>query len=359
MHDIHLRLRHVFVPMLLATITMIAMSSAHAQDRYRVRYLASSDGATPNTIVNPELVDAWGLAFDPYGFAYVAAPGSRRVVRLDGAGNAQPPSISTLGPGLQETVPVGITFNGSGNFQTHSSGGATGPSRMLITAEDGGLHGWNPDVDPAHAMRVYRSTAFPTLTGVALSGCCGRQLLYAAPPNWRTIVIETNYRRNPMPEGAFYDPEIAQDFYGPYNVQAIAGNLYVAYAQRTATRRVAPGFGSVVVFSPTGVLIRRIATTGALNSPWGMAMAPADFGAYSNKLLVGNTGDGRINVYDPTTSQFLGPLLDANGQPIVIDGLHALAFGNGVANQPVNALYFTAGPGNGERGLYGRIDVIH
>jgi uncharacterized protein (TIGR03118 family) len=89
-----------------------------------------------------------------------------------------------------------------------------------------------------------------------------------------------------------------------------------------------------------------------------MAIAPADFGAYSHKLLVGNTGDGRINVYDPTTSQFLGALLDSNGQPIVIDGIHALQFGNGMAGQPVNTLFFTAGPANGTRGLYGRIDRI-
>lgn len=354
MRNGHIPLCRAFAWMLFA---MLVFPLAHAQDRYRVRALVSSDGAA-NTVVNPDLVDPWGLAFDPYGFAYVAAPGSRKVLRLDGMGNPQPPSISTSVMGLGETAPVGIVFNGSANFQTRNAEGATGPSRMLITTEDGGVHGWNPVVDPGHATRLYKSNSFPILMGAALSGCCGRQLLYAAPPTWRTIVFETDYRRNPMPEGAFYDPQIAQDYYGPYNVQAIAGNLYVAYAQRTLSRRIGPGFGSIVVFSPTGVLIRRIATGGALSSPWGLAMAPADFGAYSNKLLVGNTGDGRINVYDPTTGQHLGALLDANGQAIVIEGLHALQFGNGVANQPVNTLFFTAGPANGARGVYGRIDLI-
>jgi len=217
MRNVHIRACLAFAWMLLA---MLLASGVQAQDRYRVRHLVSSDGAG-NTLVNPELIDPWGLAFDPYGFAYVAAPGSRKVLRLDGMGNPQAPSISTWVSGLGETAPVGIVFNGSANFATRNADGVTGPSRMLITTEDGGLHGWNPDVDPGHATRVYKSNAFPILMGAALSGCCGRQLLYAAPPTWRTIVFETNYRRNPMPEGAFYDPQIAQDFYGPYNVQRL------------------------------------------------------------------------------------------------------------------------------------------
>lgn len=352
MCGIQVRARGVFV---LALLALVTLATAHAQDRYRVRYLASSDGATANTIVNPELVDPWGLAFDPYGFAYVAAPGSGRVVRLDGAGVSKPPSISVSISAWGEQAPIALTFNGSENFHTYGYEGGSGPSRMLITTERGSLHGWNPDVDPDHAVSVYQST-MDMLMGVATSGCCGRQLLYLAPA-WRTVVLETDYRRNPMPEGAFYDPQIPSGL-TTYNVQAISGNLYVAYAQRTHTRHASPGGGAVVVFSPTGVLIRRIATLGALNAPWGMAMAPADFGAYSHKLLVGNTGDGRINVYDPTTSQFLGTLLDSNGQQIVIDGLHALQFGNGIAGQPVNTLFFTAGPANGMRGLYGRIDRI-
>jgi uncharacterized protein (TIGR03118 family) len=115
--------------------------------------------------------------------------------------------------------------------------------------------------------------------------------------------------------------------------------------------------GFINVFDPNGNLIRRLVSHGQLNSPWGMALAPAGFGKFSGRLLVGNFGDGMIHAYDFATGDFVGTLKDTGRRPIRIDGLWGLAFGNGFANQPVNALFFAAGPGDEKQGLYGRIDV--
>ncbi|MBC7988286.1 MAG: TIGR03118 family protein [Luteimonas sp.] len=340
-----------------AVLVALAIAPAFAQNRYRVTNLVS-DGSIPGTKVDPNLVDPWGLAFDPYGYAWVASPASGAITRYDGNGNFQPPVIRTSGP--NSGVPVGLAFNGSQNYPTVNASGKTGPSRFMITTEAGSLHGWNGSVDPDTAFQRYASIYIPTYTGIAFSGCCGRQLLYVVWPAWRIIVFESNFRRTTMPEGAFYDAGAEGANLFSYNIQAIGGNLYITYANHDSGRRAIPGAGSglVNVFTPSGRFIRRIVTGGPLNAPWGMALAPAEFGIHSNRLLVGNTGDGRINVFDPTTGQHHGALLDSAGNPIVIDGLHSLQFGNGVANQSVNTLYFTAGPSNGTRGLYGRIDLI-
>jgi uncharacterized protein (TIGR03118 family) len=113
----------------------------------------------------------------------------------------------------------------------------------------------------------------------------------------------------------------------------------------------------VDVYDTVGVLIRRLVTGGPLNAPWGLALAPADFGTFGNALLVGNFGDGRINAFDPNTGAFLGTLADPNGMPIVVDGLWGMAFGNGLNNQPANTLFVATGPDDESHGLYARIDM--
>jgi uncharacterized protein (TIGR03118 family) len=111
------------------------------------------------------------------------------------------------------------------------------------------------------------------------------------------------------------------------------------------------------VYDTAGNMIRRVAAGGALNAPWGLAVAPANFGDFSNALLVANFGDGKINAYNPATGAFIGTLAKSDKTPIVIDGLWGIAFGNGVNGQPTNTLFYTAGPGNEAHGAYGRIDL--
>src|SRR5262249_50685320 len=139
------------------------------------------------------------------------------------------------------------------------------------------------------------------------------------------------------------------------------GNLYVTYAKQDANRVDdvrGMGLGFVDVFDTNGNLIHRVATRGPLNAPWGVALAPADFGKFSNRLLVSNFGDGTINAYDPATGEFLGQMQTANGQALRIANVWGLSFGNGLLSQPTNSLFFTSGPGEEQHGLYGRIDAI-
>jgi uncharacterized protein (TIGR03118 family) len=134
----------------------------------------------------------------------------------------------------------------------------------------------------------------------------------------------------------------------------------VTYAKQVAgsdDEAHGPGLGVVDVFDPNGNLLSRVATHGSLNAPWGIAMAPAGFGRYSNALLIGNFGDGTINAYDPKNYSPMGQLRGADHKAISIDGLWGIAFGNGFANQPVNTLFFAAGPDDEAHGLYGRLDV--
>jgi uncharacterized protein (TIGR03118 family) len=196
--------------------------------------------------------------------------------------------------------------------------------------------------------------------GLAIASFSGANYIYAADfRNARVDVYNASFQKVSLPGGNFSDPTLPAG-YGPFGIQAIGGKIYVSFAKKGASgpdEVHGMGLGYIDVFDSSGAMIRRLVSNGALNAPWGMAMAPASFGTFSGMLLVGNFGDGRINAYDPNTGASMGTLNSASGAPIVIDGLWALAFGNGVSNQPTNTLFYTAGPGDEMHGLYGRIDL--
>ena len=159
--------------------------------------------------------------------------------------------------------------------------------------------------------------------------------------------------------GAFTDPNLPAG-YAPFGIQTLAGSVYVAYAlqDEEGEEEVAgPGLGVVDKYDFDGHLIARVATGGALNAPWGLALAPAGFGRFSGKLLVGNFGNGRINVFDPVTFEPKGHLKGTDGKAIVIDGLWGIAFGNNGMAGPATTLFFAAGPEDEEHGLFGRLDA--
>jgi uncharacterized protein (TIGR03118 family) len=159
--------------------------------------------------------------------------------------------------------------------------------------------------------------------------------------------------------GSFTGPNLPSDF-APFGIRDINGKLYVTYAKQkpgTHDDDSGPGNGFVDVFDENGNFSQRLASNGTLNSPWGLAIAPADFGPFSNALLVGNFGDGRINAFDPTSGNFLGQLKDSNDNLIEIDGLWALTFGNGDNTGNTNELFFTAGPNDEANGLFGKLTV--
>src|SRR5262249_927746 len=179
-------------------------------------------------------------------------------------------------------------------------------------------------------------------------------VLYAANAGLGRIdVFDQNFKAASVP-GGFTDPNLPAGV-RPYNITNIDGSLYVTYTGPT---------GVVDLFDPDGNLTRRLATGGTLHNPWGIALAPGDFGPFSSGVVVGNfnfgnpaNGPGTISAFDPTTGQFLGLLKDTEGNPIRIDGLWSLMFGNGASGGAKNALYFTAGIQNEKHGLFGAITV--
>jgi uncharacterized protein (TIGR03118 family) len=342
-------------------LALSAAPAAFGSDFYQQRYLVSDTSTIKAENTDPNLVNAWGLAFNPYAVAWVADNGTGKATLYDGNGKPQPLVVTIPGARGMDGNPTGTAFYGGTEFVV-KKGQNSGPSRFLFASEDGGIAAWSPMVDLNRAVRVIdRSGAQAIYKGIALSGSGNRALLYATDfHNGRVDVFDAEFKPVTLPGTPFHDPHTPSG-YGPFGIQAINGDLYVSYARQDADREddvKGAGFGFVSVFAPDGRFLRRFASGGALNAPWGMTLAPASFGQFSNRLLVGNFGDGRINAYDLASGRWLGQLKGSNHQPIQVDGLWGIAFGNGLHEQPVDTLFFTAGPADESHGLYGRLDVI-
>jgi uncharacterized protein (TIGR03118 family) len=324
---------------------------------YTVRNLVSDGGGTPN--VDPHLVNGWGIAFNPRGFVWVANNETSTSTLYDGNGVPQSLVVSIPAGQAGEAKPTGIVFNGSGDFVV-SMGGKSGPARFIFAGQAGTLAAWSPGVNLTSAVTVYDGGAEEkAYTGLALAQLRGANHLYAADFHHRRIdVFDAGFQPVTVP-GGFVDPNLPAG-YAPFNIQAIGDRLYVAYAKQDEEGEdevPGPGLGLLDVFDTAGTLIGRLVSPGGpLNAPWGIALAPAGFGPFSGALLVGNFGDGLIHAFEPHSGAQRGTLRMAGGEPIRIDGLWGIAFGNGLNDQPTDTLFFAAGPDDEEHGLYGRID---
>jgi uncharacterized protein (TIGR03118 family) len=256
--------------------------------------------------------------------------------------------------------PTGQVFNGTSDFVVHS-GAASAPALFIFATESGIISGWNPNVPPpppsADAQVGYTAPDGAIYKGIALASNGGANFLYATDfHNNKIDVLDKNFALTPQAAGAFTDPNLPTG-YAPFGIATIGGKLYVSYAQQDVNAKddvQGPGKGFIDVYSTDGHLQQRLVSQGKLNAPWGMVQATANFGDFSNDLLVGNFGDGRINVYNPSTGNFLGTL-KTDGHPISIDGLWGLAFGNGGTAGGANTLYYAAGPNDEADGLFGKI----
>jgi len=356
---------NMFGWMAMALLTSIALAAAPAayadpEGRYAVRKLVS-DEANVAEHQDTNLVNSWGIAFNPFGFVWVANAETGKSTLYDGNGVPQS-LVVTIPPkgGATQGNPTGIVFNGGNTFLTTQA--ANSFARFIFVTEDGVLAAWAPTVNPTQAILIKdNSPSGAQYKGLALSAGGKVQLLYATDfHNGKIDVWDSSFAPVTLPAGAFSDPKVPAGF-APFGIQAINGNLYVTYAKQDADRHddvAGKGLGYVDVFDPNGQLLDRFISKGPLNAPWGLALAPAGFGEFGNTLLVGNFGDGRINAFDLVSGKHLGALKGANGRPLEIDGLWGLAFGNGLNDQPVNTLFFTSGPDDEEHGLYGRIDAL-
>jgi uncharacterized protein (TIGR03118 family) len=249
-------------------------------------------------------------------------------------------------------------FNTSTGFEV-----ATGkPATFIFDTLDGTISGWNSTVDRANAIvKVNNSSAGASYTGLAIGTSNSNTFLYAANFHAGTVDVFDSTFAAAMP-GTFKDATLPAG-YAPFNVQNLGGKLYVTYALQNASQSFAvPGAGNgyVNVFDTAGALLGRLISAGHLNAPWGLAIAPANFGDFASDLLVGNFGDGSVNVFNTTTGAYVATLHDVIGASIEIPNLWALQVGNGGSGGDPSAVYFTAGipgPDGGNHGLFGRLQA--
>jgi uncharacterized protein (TIGR03118 family) len=330
--------------------------------------LASGFGLVPlasdlpglSGVTVPQLINPWGISFSPTGPFWFSSNGSGVSNVLDGTGQLSPLVVTVpSGAPWWAASPTGTVFNGGAGFAI-AENGVAGPSRFLFATQAGTIAAWNTDVDPTHALLVVDDSASgAAFTGLALAGSpTGSSFLYAADFGRGTIDVFDQSFQPVARSGAFQDPNLPAG-YAPFNVQSLGNLLFVTYTQKDWSGNNVAGAGSGVidVFDTGGNLVRRFASGGALNSPWGLTLAPAQFGPFGGDLLVGNNGDGRINAYDPSSGKFLGQLGDDTGTPLVVPELWALTFGNGHAAGDANTLFFAAGLGGEAHGLFGAIQA--
>lgn len=304
--------------------------------------LVSDTAGAPNT--DARLINAWGIAFNPTGFVWVTNTGSQSSTLYDGNGVPQSLVVNT------PAAPIGIVFNGG---KTDFNG-----SPFIFSTAAGAIAAWSPAADLTNAATVVdNGPAGSSYRGLALANYNGASYIYATDfAKDRIDVFDAKFAKATLP-GAFRDPNLPAG-YGPFGIQAVGDRIYVTFAKHAGNfEELKPGSGVLDVFDTAGNLIKQLVVGGTLNAPWGIAMAPANFGTFSGKLLVGNFGDGLVQAYDPATGAAAGLLRKADGSNVAIEGLWGLAFGNGVSNQPTNTLFYTAGPGAGAHGAYGRIDM--
>jgi uncharacterized protein (TIGR03118 family) len=312
-------------------------------------------------VTDPNLVNAWGMSASPTSPLWVSDNGTDVSTLYAGGVHGMPFGIVPLVVNIPGGAPTGTVFNGSNGFVVHS-GSASGPALFLFASEAGMITGWNPAVPapaPSTEAQVAVTTPGAVYKGLALANTEHGARLYAANFSAGTIdVFDSNF----MPvhrDGAFVDHRLPEG-YAPFNVQELGGRLYVSYAKQDAAKVddvPGRGHGFVDVYSPGGRLLRRLVSRGPLNSPWGLAIAPHDFGRFGNDLLVGNFGNGKIHAFDRRSGELVGTLRNRRHDEITIDGLWALRFGNGVDGSR-HTLLFTAGPDGEAHGLLGAIHHI-
>jgi uncharacterized protein (TIGR03118 family) len=347
-----------------AFATFLVPTSSFAQ--YIRTDLVSNTGTVPNP-ADLDLVNGWGLVSTATSPFWVSDNGTGKSTLYAVSNPPQGPTASKQGlivtipavTGTGQGTPTGIVANESASTSTdftvtdpitHKSGRAI----FIFATLDGTISGWNPRVGPGGVtatIAVDRSDVGATYTGLAFASSGGQNFLYAGDdgPNRRVDMFDSTFKL----VKSFSDPGIPRDF-APYGIQAINGQVWVTY---TALNKGQGGF--VDVFAPDGTLVKHFAVHGPLHSPWGIALAPDNFGPMSNAILItNNTPRGRINAFDAATGAFLGPLRDANNQPIEIDDVWAIQFGRGGgANGATKQLFFTAGPNNYASGLFGVVTV--
>jgi uncharacterized protein (TIGR03118 family) len=351
---------------LAASLSYNAVASGQDTSRQYTETKLVSNIAGEAAVHDPNLVNAWGLARSSGSPWWVADNGTGLSTLYDGAGAIQK-LVVTVPPKSPASTPTGVVFNGDPTAFLLAPGK---PAIFIFVTEDGTISGWNPGVNPTVAKLVVSEKGESVYKGVTIATATFRgkkgSYLYVADFRQRRVQIyDSTFHHVAILNFKTTDP--AEDDgdgrigFAPFNVQNIGGEIYVAYAMQDAARHdevAGAGLGSVRVFTPGGKWLRDLQHGNFLNAPWGMVLAPSDFGAFTHNILVGQFGSGQIAAFDVVTGGFRGFLQDKTGKPLTIDGLWALSPGNDKTAGLATTLYFSAGPNEEKDGLFGSLTAV-
>jgi uncharacterized protein (TIGR03118 family) len=341
----------------IAISLTIGAVTAAAQHYNQVNLVSNQTGQATNKDLN--LVNGWGIARSSTSPWWVSDNGTGKATVYNSTTGATLLTVTVPG------APTGMVFNGTSGFSI--LGGA--PARFLFASEDGTISAWNGGAQ-AH---VVVTTVGAVYKGIAMATVDGNPRLYATDfHNGHIDVFDANFQ--PVKTGQGNDKGKGDDQgddnsffsgkprgFAPFNIQNIGDTLFVAFAKQDAAKHDnvdGPGLGLVGAFTPTGKLIRWFQHVNALNAPWGLALAPSEFGTFSHQLLVGQFGSGEILAFNLESGEYTGKLLQPGGQPISIDGLWGIGFGNGGNAGPLTTLFFAAGPNGESNGLFGALTAV-
>jgi uncharacterized protein (TIGR03118 family) len=363
----------VAVPTAVAVATAVPGASAMtfgAENEFHQTNLISDRGDQGAQVVDPDLQNAWGLALSPTSPLWVAdnnaGVATLYSINVGGTTAAKVPLTVTLPGGRASTgdssSPTGQVFNPTSGFVVTSKAGS-GPGLFIFSAEAGQISAWNPVADPitagASTAQVEFSSRTAVYKGLTIASTRHGTFLYASNFHDGTVDVFNSRFQLVHLRGGFRDRRLPPG-YAPFGIQAIGGFIYVTYALQNAAKHddvAGPGHGFIDIYTTNGYLVKRLVSRGDLNSPWGLAEAPDGFGAFGDRLLVGNFGDGLIHAYGLFSGRPHGALLDEHRQPIQIDDLWALHFGT-AATGGTGTLLFSAGINDEKDGLVGSINAV-
>lgn len=341
-------------------VAFLLVTTALAQHYTRTDLTTNSSSVSAAPNVDPNLVNAWGLARGTSSPWWISDNGTGLTTLYDGTGSIVPLVVTIPPPQGEQgpSAPTGAVRNYTAEFEV-----APGqPAFFIFVTEDGTISGWNPNVNPLKAIRKVNRPEHAIYKGCALAMTPQGARLFAT--NFKTGNIEIydgRFHRRHEEEERFREREGLPRHFVPFGIQNVGGNLVVTYAQRdpgSKDENHGPGLGFVRVFDLRGHLLVRVQHGAFLNAPWGVALAPGDFGPFSHRLLIGNFGDGTVAAFNALTGEFEGKMLDSSGSALSIDGLWAISFaGDPTKNGSPTDLYFTSGPNDENDGVFGKLSA--
>ncbi len=344
---------------LMFTFVLLGTTGVMAQ-HYQRTDLTADNSQTSSTAPNidPNLVNAWGMSRGSGSPWWISDNGTGLSTLYNGAGVPQSLVVTIPQPnGQPGGTPTGTVFN----YTTAFPVAAGEPAVFLWATEDGTILGWNPNVNFTSAVVKVNHSGSAIYKGIALATTPqGPRLFTSNFKSGAVEVYDANFHRVGVP-GAFLDPNLPLN-YAPFGIQNVGGNIVVTFAHRkpgSTDEDHGPGLGFVDVFDFGGRLLQRLQHGKYMNAPWGIALAPGDFGTFSHRLLIGNFGDGKVHAFNVVNGKFQGALLDPEGNELSIDGLWALSFGGDTTNNGgATELFFTSGPNDESDGLFGKITPV-